>query len=88
MEKRRKKRYNQGDQIHISVVAGFERDATEFFDYCHERGYNPSKLIRALMRDWLLAQKKKDAAFDKSREGGEAAKRMVDSYEESILFEK
>jgi hypothetical protein len=47
------KSYKSGDPIHIVVTQDFVSDANRFFNYCREKGYNPSQVIRQAMVDWL-----------------------------------
>jgi hypothetical protein len=47
------KNYKSGDPIHIVVTQDFVADANRFFNYCREKGYNPSQVIRQAMVDWL-----------------------------------
>lgn len=85
------KNYQAGDPIHIVVTQDFVDDANRFFQYCRERGYNPSQIIRQAMVDWMENQERPrtpaapvqqeatdldDKLMEMVKEGGTSRKKM------------
>lgn len=85
--------YRAGDQIHVAVTAEFAPVATEFFHFCRRNHFNPSEVIRGAIAQWLQKQKEMDrlyrqAVASRGVDREEIVRRLMRSYEESVLFEE
>lgn len=57
MKSGKKKKFMQGDQIHIVVTSDFAHTANQFYDICKRNHYNALEVIRSSIESWIAEQK-------------------------------